>query len=200
MGRYYYNTKQEADYLKQVDTSFLNKHEYFQGFKRGTISWGEDGDSGSISVEVNTLSNSTPYARFMYTQTDHEGEKESYDYKTPLTSTPCNYGGKRWWFRCPLARDGVPCGRRVGTLYLGNPYFGCRHCLDLTYKSRNKSRPRGVLGLYFEYFDLAQKLEEIGPKLRTIRYAGKPTKRFMKYLQLQDRAEQLAQIVTMSKL
>jgi hypothetical protein len=58
-----------------------------------------------------------------------------------LETTPCNFGGKRWWFRCPLVRgespDGTPCGRRCFKLYEppGADYFGCRECYDLTYES-----------------------------------------------------------------
>ena len=57
-----------------------------------------------------------------------------------FVSTPCFYGGHRWWFRCPVSvRDNV-CTRRVGVLYLGEgEYFGCRHCYNLTYSSSKES-------------------------------------------------------------
>lgn len=53
-------------------------------------------------------------------------------------------GRSRWWGRCPLAAGGVPCGRRIGKLYLppGSMYFGCRHCHRLTYHSRQGHDPR----------------------------------------------------------
>jgi len=44
--------------------------------------------------------------------------------------TPCNFGGYRWWFRCP------ECNRRVAILYGAGKYFLCRHCYDLSYVSR----------------------------------------------------------------
>ncbi|KPL22834.1 MAG: hypothetical protein AMJ75_07315 [Phycisphaerae bacterium SM1_79] len=51
-------------------------------------------------------------------------------------------GHYKYWFICPLSRNGVYCGRRVGKLYLAPVanYFGCRHCCDLSYESRNESR------------------------------------------------------------
>ena len=54
-----------------------------------------------------------------------------------LQETRPTFGGKRWWFTCPLTVNGVACNRRVGKLYLppGTRYFGCRHCYDLTYWS-----------------------------------------------------------------
>lgn len=58
-------------------------------------------------------------------------------YRVELTATPCNYGGVRLWFVCPLYIAGRACRRRVGRLYLppGGRYFGCRHCYNLTYVS-----------------------------------------------------------------
>ena len=58
---------------------------------------------------------------------------EPLKYSIHLTSTTPNYGGRRWYFICPLAG----CGRRVACLYLvrGARYFGCRHCYNLTYQS-----------------------------------------------------------------
>jgi len=54
-----------------------------------------------------------------------------------LTTTPTQFGGKRWWLLCPGIGRGVACNRRVGKLYLppGAKYFGCRRCHDLTYRS-----------------------------------------------------------------
>lgn len=55
----------------------------------------------------------------------------------PLEWTPCNYGGLRAWFHCPTRG----CGRRVAILYCdGNRgTLSCRHCLQLTYQSRQDS-------------------------------------------------------------
>jgi hypothetical protein len=57
------------------------------------------------------------------------------DCKVRLVSTLCHFGGRRWWFTCPMG-----CNRRVGVLYLlptGND-LGCRHCHKLTYESSKK--------------------------------------------------------------
>jgi len=54
------------------------------------------------------------------------------------------FGGRRWWFVCPLGDTGKPCGRRVGRLFLppGAKYFGCRHCYNLQYRSCQERRGR----------------------------------------------------------
>ena len=58
-----------------------------------------------------------------------------------ITTTPCYYGGVRYWFLCPASVDGVLCENRVGVLYLppGAQVFGCRQCHGLTYESCQKS-------------------------------------------------------------
>lgn len=50
----------------------------------------------------------------------------------PLDWTPCNYGGRRPWWRCP------GCGRRVAILY-GGALFRCRGCARLAYPSQNEN-------------------------------------------------------------
>lgn len=57
-----------------------------------------------------------------------------------LTSTPCNYGGRRTWFVCPT------CARRVAKLFLPARLtingasvilWLCRHCWNITYEQRS---------------------------------------------------------------
>ena len=61
-----------------------------------------------------------------------------------LTSTRCNFGGRRFWFVCPLTNNGIPCRRRAFTLHLppGGQYFGCRLCHRLTYRSSQTHNQR----------------------------------------------------------
>ncbi len=76
--------------------------------------------------------------RLKYTTTHGwTGEKRDSDYSILLQTTWPHFGGVRWWFTCPLVVRDVPCGRRVGKLYIppGGTYFGCRHCYNLTYRS-----------------------------------------------------------------
>lgn len=141
MGRDPYSDRKTVEECKDIDVFWLNKHDYFSGYKSGGIEW-KRGDkvTSSIGIEVNVLDNS--YMRLSYTQTNRfTGEKTELDYKVKLVTTPCNFGGVRYWFICPLVVDGKSCLRRVGKLYLppGGKYFGCRHCYDLTYESCKKS-------------------------------------------------------------
>lgn len=97
----------------------------------------------SIGYELN-LKDGVSYLRLHYTQTSGwTGEKTDVDYSVPIVTTPCHFGGHRYWFICPLSVNGRYCGRRVGKLYLalGSRYFACRHCQDLTYRSSQESSP-----------------------------------------------------------
>jgi len=65
------------------------------------------------------------------------GERDDLDYKIRLTATEPHYGGRRFWFLCPIWIGDKPCQRRVGKLYRppDERYYGCRHCYNLTYRS-----------------------------------------------------------------
>ncbi len=186
MGRYYWSKKEEADGLKQVSVSFLRKHGYFgNGWHSGTITWSRNGEkTGNISVQ-SFIGEYEQYVRFIYTQTNNNtGEKNDFDYKIPITTTPCYFGGKRYWFTCPWYANGIYCGKRVGVLYLSNKYFACRHCNDLTYNSRNLSGFSKTAGQTISF----PELEKLESEVKRKYYAGKMTRRYKKYLKKQEKA------------
>jgi hypothetical protein len=75
-----------------------------------------------------------------------EGVQGFFNCNIPLTYTIPNYGGIRWWFLCPVSKDGVLCNRRPSRLYLplDEKYFGCRQCHDLTYMSCQDSHKNNI--------------------------------------------------------
>lgn len=182
MGRYYYNQKQEADSLKKIQTWELRKIGFFKsGWRSGTMSWtnGWTGNKSNITINAN-VSEYGNYIQLVYTQTDREsGEKENYDYKIPLTTTPCYFGGKRFWFTCVASRSGIYCGRRVAVLYKGGDYFACRHCYDLTYNSRNLSGISKVAGQVISI----PELERLEREAKRKYYKGKMTRKYLRFLE-----------------
>jgi len=180
-------SKQEADNIKSIATSFLKKHDYFCGWRSGTITWTRSGmwgeNKSSVGISV-VLDDDDKYLKINYTQTDnYTEEKKDFDYKISLTTTPCNYGGERYWFICPWYKDGVYCGNRVGTIYKGGDYFACRHCYELTYSSRNKNRRNGYFPL-FNVFDLSDRIEKLENEITVRYYNGRPTRKYRKLLKL----------------
>jgi hypothetical protein len=65
-------------------------------------------------------------------------------YRVPIATTHPYLGGRRFWFRCPVVRDGRPCGKHAGRLYLppGEHFFACRDCHNLTYRSAQQHDQR----------------------------------------------------------
>ena len=196
MGRYYYSGKDEADYLKKISIYFLNQNKYFEtAWHSGDISWSRNGEkTGSITVEYN-VDRTEYYLRFIYTQTNNDtGEKKDFNYKVSLATTPCHYGGVRYWFICPLTVNGKPCNRRVGVLYKNGDYFGCRHCYNLTYSSRNKNR-RFRYNPMFNVLDYSQKIEELEAKSKRRFYAGRLTKTSQKIVKLRKKISNLSHLI-----
>lgn len=187
MGRYYYSKKEEADSLKQVNVSFLNKNGYFKwSYKSGTVTWSRNGEkAGSIGIQA-FIDENEQFIRFNYTQTDRfSGEKTDLDYKIPLTNTACHFGGKRYWFVCPWYANGRYCGKRVGVLYLSGKYFACRHCNDLSYNSRNLGGIAKVAGQVISFPDLEKLASEIKRKY----YRGKITRKYMRFIKKQKKSD-----------
>jgi hypothetical protein len=116
----------------------------------GTVQWtlGKDDEIeeiASIGYSVRPSEDGTLTLKLIYQVTlAGRSEKESVELPVQLEPTPMHFGGSRWWGRCPLAKDGRPCRRRIAKLYLppGGRYFGCRHCYRLTYKSAQEHDKR----------------------------------------------------------
>lgn len=182
MGRRSYGGKTEADDVKKITTSFLKKHGYFKRWLSGTITWTRSGmwgeNKSNVGIDALTPDNDGDGClRIHYTQTDNDtGEKKDFDYKIPLTTTPCRFGGKRYWFICPWYKNGVYCGRRVGTLYKDGDYFACRHCYNLTYSSRKQNRRYNLFPV-FNVLTIEKKIDELYKQIKRPYYAGRPTRK-----------------------
>jgi hypothetical protein len=101
-------------------------------YHRGTLVWG-DGDSESaarFSYESKLRQDGTGSLFLRYV-----GAGEPFCHWVSLCSTVPYYGGRRWWFICPIKKI------RVAKLYLppGATQFGSRKAHDLTYTSCQES-------------------------------------------------------------
>lgn len=149
MGRRPYSTRKTTKECYSISMKWLKDNGYLGGLRSGGISWsncfGEKIASVGFEASARLYS---PYMRLWYTHTGVlTNQSENLDYEIKLTPTPCKFGGYRWWFVCPLDINGEACNRRVGVLYLGGKYFGCRHCYNLTYESCRGSVYDSILQL-----------------------------------------------------
>ena len=93
----------------------------------GLWGWRYEGEArphAIVGYDANLTEPDDPWLRLRY---DVSGERA--DCMVRLVTTRPNYGGRRWWFLCPLV------GRRVAKLYLppGGRLFGSREAYGLTY-------------------------------------------------------------------
>jgi len=137
MGRWPWSNRSTVEECLVLNTAWLNKHGYFCGCKSGRLEWKNSYEevvsSIRIVVSVDEQDPFENYIKLIYRVTDDfRGEKSSKDYKVVLDRTPCNYGGFRYWFICPLSVEGTICKKKVAKLYLapGAVYFGCRNCYE----------------------------------------------------------------------
>jgi hypothetical protein len=199
MGRYYYDKKEEGDNLPKLSTSFLKKHGYFHPetvHKGGSITWTRSNYGGETKSSIGIVSSlvpfggGRPFVKLNYTLTRRStGEKEDFDYKVYLSDSACNYGGVRWWFICPLVKSGRPCNMRVGVLYLGGDYFGCRQCYNLTYASKNEFKMARQYP--FSAITVERKAEALEQQIKRRYYGGKPTKKQRQLERLYSRLENI---------
>lgn len=69
--------------------------------------------------------------------------EQQHRYLVDVVTTPCNYGGKRYWFNCPK------CSKRVAKLYLRNSMFFCRTCHKLNYSTQQSCKLESTrVGMY----------------------------------------------------
>jgi len=168
MGRWYYNKKATVEASCDLTIFQLKKGGMLEGGRTATtVTWvmKNTGKESHISLEVNITNE--PYARLKYSLTDREGNSTPYDLEVSLMTTPCYFGGVRYWFACPA------CGGRVGGLYLapGERHFMCRHCNNLSYNSRNESNPFGIMGV------TDRKIKKLRREIKRCTWRGRPTRK-----------------------
>lgn len=142
-GRAVVNRKRCVDQVQRLDTAALRGHGVFENAAAaGRIEFNcGPAEAGPGDFAFAVLPNGPWEAAMRLTHRVEEApEGQTSHYLVRLTSTPCHFGGKRWWFVCPLVWDGRACNRRVRILYRpwGTRYFACRECHELTYESRQR--------------------------------------------------------------
>ncbi len=129
--------------------------------------------SGGFSLEWRR----DPHAGDTYVELLNRGPKNTNSAFT-LTTTSCNYGGKRHWFECPR------CNRRVLDLYEDNDDFYCRTCLGL----QNASRLVNYRSMepFLRRMTIYNQSEPSGTYQS---YKGRPTKRALREEKLRRRID-----------
>jgi len=113
-----------------VDIQWMKRKGWLYNGCTGLLSWSCRGEkTGSINYRV-----SSDTITLIYKHREHDGEWEPVESEVRLEHTPCNYGGKRVWMRCPN------CWRRCAKVYLTGKRPACRKCYNLAYYSEAETR------------------------------------------------------------
>jgi len=179
--RYYYNRKATADESCDLSIFRLRKMGMLSGQTTGKISWTSSMTGKTTTVLLLVDVTDEPFAILSYTVTDQNGNKTDYDYQVSLVTTPCNFGGVRYWFVCP------DCWRCVGVLYLppGEVRFACRHCNNLSYHSRNRC-PVETFG------HTSRQIDELRNQIKRWTWRGRPTRKARKLHALESKMRVLS--------
>ena len=175
--RYYYHRKATADASCRLRMSDLRKDGMLSlGYTSGTRIWGSNRTDKKTIIGIDVEISDNPYVRLVYSATDRNGNKTDYDYQVSLVTTPCNYGGERYWFSCP------DCWSRVGVLYLapGDVHFRCRHCNNLSYNSRN----RCIIG---EFGHTSRQIDALRSEIKRWTCRGRPTRKVRRLHRLEQK-------------
>lgn len=174
-------TRSVAETTNSLSVFFLKKHGYLpqeNTCRYGGIKWTRGDWENNINFWVSTEEN---YIEMIYSITVRlSGEKTDMRYKIPFVTTPCNYGGKRYWFVCQLEKNGVYCGRRVGRIFAVDKWFGCRYCADVAYRAQFE-------GGNFRLGSVTEPdVERAYDDIKRFYYNGKPTRKYRRYLRIRE--------------
>ena len=172
--------KVEADRLEKLKVWKVMRCLYSSEYAEGGSSW-KSGLAVNYTVNISEYEmDGTPQVWLSYSI---GGEKIKY--KIVLEATLCHMGGKRYWFKCPLLKEDekTKCGRRVGVLYFEGKYFGCRHCLNLTYESKSE-------GPNLRWSPLINwwKAQDVQEKMKRYTWAGRDTPKMRQFRKFCRRA------------
>lgn len=183
--------KNQAEWSNKFSVVFLKKHGYLEGGLRyGNIKWTYEmsGNESSIgffvTIGMKDVSDIDDSIRLRYANTNRRtGEQENMDYRVELTTTPCNFGGKRYWFICPITKNGKYCGRRVGVLFSIGKWFGCRHCGEIAYATQMEGGKYRWNGVSIPDIERAEK------EVKRYYYNGRPTRKYRRVMRLNEKFE-----------
>ena len=180
-------SKAIAEQSNSLSIFWLKKNGYLEGgWRSGGIKWtyGVSGNESNISFFVFLHGEASDCIKLKYTHTDRWSEKKSeMFFEVPFTSTSCNYSGKRYWFICPLTKNGQYCGRRVGVLYSIGKWFGCRHCGNIAYAKQMEGGKFRWNGVSVPDIERAEK------EVKRYYYNGKPTRKYRRVMRLNEKFE-----------
>lgn len=145
----YERTRRHTGGALKLDVRRLARDGSLTPGAQSTVTWTR-GDGEPAGTIITLMDRERPRLVLVYSAKRH-GESAWTDRRIPvdLDTTPCTYGGERWWFLCPN------CVTRRAVLYSVDGVFACIGCHDLAYVStRQDAWERGDRRIW----EIAQRL------------------------------------------
>ncbi|MHC4329128.1 MAG: hypothetical protein ACYSWW_13525 [Planctomycetota bacterium] len=166
MGRWYYNKKATVEESLDLNVAQLKKWGMLKAGRSATVvTWtsSQTGRESTVCVEVHIIDEA--HVSLKYVQIGQNGQQTDCSHDIGLVTTPCNYGGVRYWFTCPT------CLERVAFIYLapGDNRFRCRLCNNLTYRSRNRDKIEA-------WGHTSRQIEKLQSEIKRRTWRGMPTR------------------------
>lgn len=115
-----------VDNTRRVDIRYMRRCGLLKPLTVGTLSWTRNGHpSGEVSYRVEDRR-----LVLNYRYRSGGGDWQDVEQAIALETTPCNYGGVRYWLTCP------GCLRRCAVLCGAGKLFYCRKCYRLPYQTQ----------------------------------------------------------------
>lgn len=187
-----------AEHSSRLSIFWLRQQGYLPstGTEPGVITWSRAWSENKqiVGFTVTTgKANRVDQIRMQYVHNNQwSGGRQELDYRIALTTTPCNFGGERFWFVCPLMRLGQQCGRRVGVLYRVDKYFACRTCNQLAYSSQMQG------GRVRSSSVTIPDLDNLVKQIHRYYYRGKPTRKYRRLMKMSQQIEREFALISMA--
>ncbi|MEP7247634.1 MAG: hypothetical protein ABI885_28660 [Gammaproteobacteria bacterium] len=114
----------KAEHCRSIDVRRWQREGILREGRAGTWQW-SDPDTGQRRAAIGYRANGGSVTL------DYSIDGSARTQTLWLTETPCNYGGTRQWFICPIG------GERVAVLFLRAGRFACRRCQRISYASQS---------------------------------------------------------------
>jgi hypothetical protein len=184
MGRFSYSNRYTDNDSLELSLPDLKKHGKLVNGYNGSITWSNGfGEMGAVNLSVDLNGRAIQFEYVVFDEVQR--------YLVYLVAIPCHFGGFRWLFACPTCGSSKKCLRRSYTLYKppNSPYFGCRHCMSLTYRSQRHCRLKYENSL--KMIGLLAKINEIDESIKKMHYGGRITRKQIRLGRLRKKLSSL---------